>query len=136
MHAVVPDCFVVHTDDLLDGWDGLPGLAGRLDALLGPLSRDEAGRYERYDWVAGRFDGWVTVPPPPLLVLEGVGSGARRHAALATALVWVEVADDVRLARGLARDGADARPHWERWMRDERRHFVDDGTRARADMIV
>lgn len=136
VQAGAPGSVVVHADDLLDGWLGLPGLAVRLDPLLGPLSRDETGHYERYDWDAERYAETVAVLPTDLLVLEGVGSGSRRHAVLATALVWVEVDDDLRLARGIARDGEATRPHWERWMRDERAHFVDEGTRARADMVV
>lgn len=134
--AASPGSRVVHLDDLLDGWTGLPGVAVRLDPLLSPLRRGEPGHYERYDWDAGRFAAMVPVEPTPLLVLEGVGAGSRRHASLATALVWVEVDDDLRLARGLQRDGEAARPHWERWMLDERRHFLDEDTRARADMIV
>ena len=131
-----PGSGLVHLDELLDGWGGLVGVDRRLDPLLLPLSRGEAGRYERYDWMAGRFVEWVPVPPTPLLILEGVGSGSLRHAALCTALIWVEVDDDLRLRRGMARDGEAMRPHWERWMRDERAHFVDHDTRARADMVV
>jgi hypothetical protein len=127
---------VVHTDDLLEGWTGLPGLPARLDPLLLPLADGLPGRYLRWDWHADAYAGWVEVQPPPLLVVEGVGSGNRRHAALSTALVWVAAGDDVRLERGLARDGAAARPHWERWMADEAAHFVDEGTAGRADVVV
>ncbi len=136
MHSLEPASVVVHTDDLLDGWTGLPGLAERLDPLLEPLARDEVGRYERYDWIAERFAAWVPVAPTPLLIVEGVGSGSRRHTALCTTLVWVEVDDDLRLRRGLERDGESMRAHWERWMHDERVHHLDQGTRARADVVV
>ncbi len=134
--ALVAEATVIHVDDLLDGWQGLPGVAERLDPLLLPLARDEAGAYERYDWHANRFAETVSVAVTPLLVVEGVGSGSRRHAGLCTTSVWVEVDDDLRLRRGLERDGDAALPHWERWMRDERQHFVDDDTRARADVMV
>ena len=136
LHALAPGTVVVHLDDLLEGWGGLSGVAERLDPLLLPLADGETGRYERYDWVAGRYADWVPIDPAPLLVVEGVGSGARRHATLATVLVWVEVDDGLRLRRGMARDGEAMRPHWERWMLDERRHFVDEDTRARADVVV
>ena len=53
------------------------------------------------------------MPPRPLLVLEGVGSGRPRVADLVTVLVWVEAPHDVRLARGLERDGDDVAPHWD-----------------------
>jgi len=131
-----PGSAVVHLDELLDGWGGLVGVDQRLDPLLLPLARGAPGRFERYDWVSGRFAEWVPIPPTPLLVLEGVGSGSLRHAPLCTVLVWVEVDDDLRLRRGLERDGEEMRPHWDRWMRDERAHFVDQDTRARADVVV
>ena len=136
LHALEPRSTVVHLDDLLDGWGGLRGVARRLDPLLLPLARDEPGRYERYDWHAERFAAWVVVDPTPLLVVEGVGSGTLRHAGLCTVLVWVEVDDDLRLRRGMQRDGEAARPHWERWMLEERAVFLDEGTRERADVVV
>ena len=48
--------------------------------------------------------------------------------------VWVEAPPQVRLARGLARDGEAERPHWERWMRDEAEHFARERTAERADV--
>lgn len=136
LHDLTPQSTVVHLDELLEGWGGLPGVAARLDPVLLPLARDEPGRYECYDWVAGRFADWVPVLPGPLLVLEGVGSGALRHAALCTTLVWVEADDDLRLRRGMERDGEAMRPQWEQWMLDERAHFLDQRTRSRADVVV
>lgn len=43
---------------------------------------------------------------------------------------------DVRLRRGLQRDGAEATGDWERLGREEDAHFVADRTRDRADVIV
>lgn len=129
---------VLHMDDLYAGWTGLEGdLWPRLAAqVLEPLRRGRPGRFQRYDWVAGRFDGWVDVPVPDVLVLEGCGSGRRAGARDVDVLVWVEADATTRLARGLARDGADAREHWERWMRDEAVHYAREGTRGRADVRV
>ena len=129
---------VVHMDDLYAGWSGLDGdLWPRLAAqVLEPLRRGLPGRFQRYDWHAGRFDGWVDVPVPDVLVLEGCGSGRLAGAPDLSMLVWVEADDATRLARGLERDGADALPHWERWMRDEAAHYAREGTRGRADVRV
>lgn len=129
---------VVHMDDLYAGWSGLEGdLWPRLAAqVLEPLRRGLPGRFQRYDWVAGRFDDWVDVPVPDVLVLEGCGSGRRAAAPDLSLLVWVEADDATRLARGLERDGQDARPQWERWMRDETAHYAREGTRGRADVRV
>ncbi|WP_435741293.1 uridine kinase family protein [Nocardioides sp. SYSU DS0663] len=127
---------VVHMDDLYDGWDGLPRVADQLGTLLEPLARREPGRYRRYDWHAGAFAETVTVPPAPLLVLEGVGSGSAACSPLMTALVWVEAPPDLRLRRGLERDGPEVEPHWHRWTAAEAAHFAADRTRERADVLV
>lgn len=134
--ALEPAAVVVHTDDLLDGWDGLPGLPGTLAALVEPLAAGRATAYRRYDWLAGRYAETVPVPATPLLVLEGVGSGCRRLDPWRSALVWVEAPQDLRIARGLARDGAEAEPHWRRWLVTEARHFAEQRTRAAADLLV
>jgi uridine kinase len=129
---------VVHLDDLYAGWSGLQGdLWPRLSAqVLEPLRRGRDGRFQRYDWVAGAFAEWVDVPRPDVLVIEGCGSGRRAGDALRSVLVWVEADDDLRLTRGLERDGAAARAHWERWMAEEREHYSREGTRGRADIAV
>jgi uridine kinase len=127
---------VVHMDDLYDGWSGLPRVADQLDGLLRPLAEGRAGRYRRYDWHAGAFAETVELPPADLLVLEGVGSGSRTHADLITLLLWVDAPYDLRMRRGIDRDGDAFAPHWEQWAADEAEHFARDGTRARADVLV
>jgi hypothetical protein len=127
---------VVHADDLLEGWSGLPRLSYRFEDLLRPLAHGRPGSYVRWDWVA---DGWaetVLVEPGPLLVLEGVGSGAAAYADLRTLLVWVEAPHDLRMRRGLERDGDAFAAHWERWAAAEEELFTRERTRERADLRV
>ena len=131
-----PGCRVVHMDDLYDGWSGLPRLGGQLDSLLLPLAAGRPGRYRRYDWTADRFAETVTVDPLDLLVLEGVGSGSAAHAGLHTALVWLDAPADLRLERGLARDGTGLEARWRQWMHDEAEHFERERTRERADLLL
>lgn len=129
-------CAVLHLDDLYAGWAGLDGdLAPRLSAqVLEPLRRGRDARYQRYDWVRREFAGWVDVPVPEVLVLEGCGAGRREVAVDAVTLVWVEAPAALRLDRGLERDGEELRPQWERWMRDEQAHFARERTADRADV--
>jgi len=127
---------VVHMDDLYPGWDGLPRVTDQLEGLLRPLSAGRAGRYRRYDWHRGAFAEEVEVPPAELLVLEGVGSGSRVVADLVTVLVWVEAPYDLRMRRGLERDGDAFAPYWHAWAEAEREHFATEGTRDRADLVV
>lgn len=127
---------VLHLDDLYAGWRGLEGsLWPRLSAqVLEPLRRGRPGRYQRFDWPLDRFDDWVDVPVPDVLVLEGCGSARRAADAVATLRVWVEAPRDLRLRRGLERDGDAARAHWLTWMSDEDAHFAREATRGRADV--
>lgn len=132
--AALSGARVVHLDDLYEGWDGLPGVAGQLDGLLGPLASGRPGIYRRWDWHADAWAETVTVPPAPLLVLEGVGSGSPGHAGLVTVLVWVEVPAELRVTRGLERDGTAMAERWRQWAVDEREHFARERTRERADV--
>ena len=129
---------VLHLDDLYEGWAGLEGtLWPRLSAqVLEPLRRGRPGRYQRYDWPTGAFAEWVDLEVPELLVLEGCGSGRRAVDPLAVVRVWVEAPADLRLERGLARDGVEAREHWVTWMSDEAEHFARERTRERADVLL
>ena len=134
--AALRDAPVVHMDNLYEGWDGLPRVHAQLERLLGPLSRDRPGSYRRWDWYADRWAEVVVVAPAPLLVLEGVASGSLAHARLTTVLVWVEVAADLRLRRGLERDGVELDEQLRAWALAEEEHFIHDRTRARADLVL
>jgi uridine kinase len=127
---------ILHMDDMLPGWSGLPRVDEQLEGLLTPLGEGRVGSYRRYDWVAGEFAETVPVEPVPLLVLEGVGSGASRFAPLQTVLVWVEAPYDLRMHRGIERDGDAFEPHWEQWATDEQVVFARERTRERADVHV
>jgi cytidylate kinase len=129
-------CPVVHMDDLYPGWSGLAEVDAQLESLLRPLAQGRPGSYRRYDWLAERFAETVTVDPAALLVVEGVGSGSSGFGDLTTLLVWVEAPYELRMARGLARDGDTFAPHWEQWARDETALFDREHTRERADVHV
>lgn len=134
--ALAPGAHVVHMDDLYAGWSGLPRITEQLDSLLRPLAAGEPGSYRRYDWHAGAFAETVSVPPVPLLVLEGVASGSSAHADLITTLVWISAPHDLRMRRGIERDGDAFAPYWEQWAHDEAEHFARENTEARADLYV
>ncbi|WP_199701021.1 uridine kinase family protein [Jiangella rhizosphaerae] len=131
------DAPVVHMDDLYPGWDGLARAAAAVAAeVLEPLAAGRPARYRRWDWHADRWAGWVDVPPAPVLVVEGCGSGSTPGAPYLALLLWVEAPHDVRMARGFERDGDAFRPYWERWARQEAALFAAERTRERADVRI
>ena len=135
--ALGPGAAVVHLEDLYGGWT-LTGAVARLCAgVLRPLSEGRSGGYHRYDWDAGRFAAEpVAVPLPRVLVVEGCGSAPRALDPWTTLRVWVEAPAEVRLVRGLARDGAEMAAEWQRWQVTEAAAFAAEGTRTRCDLFV
>jgi uridine kinase len=135
--AVGADAGLLRIDDLYAGWT-LTGSVARLSAgVLRPLAGGRAGSYHRYDWHARRFEAASTpVPVTPVLVVEGCGSCARALDPWVTLRIWVEAPQPLRMARGVARDGADLAEHWQRWQRTEAAVFAAEGTREHADLRV
>jgi uridine kinase len=128
---------LVHLDDVYAGWSGLATVGERLRRLVvEPLLQGRTGRFPRWDWDRSGWAEDVEVPVADLVVLEGVGSGHPSLAPYVALLVWVEAADDVRLRRGLARDGAHLLPHWRAWMADETAVHERERTHERADLVV
>jgi uridine kinase len=135
--ALGPGAVVVPLDDLYAGWT-LTGAVCRLMAgVLRPVCEGRPGAFHAYDWGTRAFSPDVTaVPAAPVLVVEGCGSGARALAAWCSLLVWVEAPQTLRIARGLARDGAELEAEWRRWQETEAAEFAREGTRERADVRV
>lgn len=138
--ALQLDCPVIELDDFVS-WGDLSGWWPRFDEqVLTPLLAGSDAHYQRRDWAGDEFGAslgeWRTVPWHPLVVVEGVTATRRESVGRLSLAVWVEAPDDLRLARGLARDGDDHRKLWEDWMPREAEFFATDRTRARADVIV
>jgi uridine kinase len=124
-------------DDLYEGWDGVDeGVRILADDVLVPWSRGEDACYRRYDWRAGRRAEAVRVPAGDVLVVEGCHSARRVVDVYDPFRVWVEAPDEVRLARGLARDGESQRAQWLGFMAEERAAYDRDRTWERADVVL
>jgi uridine kinase len=135
------DAPVVHTDDLLDGWDDQFTFWPRLEELvLIPLAAGRTARYQRYLWRLQRFGGTpVIVEPAPCVLMEGVSSARREARARVSFSVFVTAPAGLRWRRAIARDGNDDvafRAYLERWRAAEDRHFADERTEATADLVV
>jgi uridine kinase len=139
---------VVHTDDLLDGWEDQFSFWGRLEEqVLGPLRHGRPGRYQRYLWHRQRFGGvLVTVPVADVVIVEGVSAARAVIRPELTLAVFVTAPADLRWDRAMDRhvltpgavadDRIALRAYLERWRAAEDRHFVDDATAEHADLLV
>jgi uridine kinase len=131
----IPGAQIVGTDEFWDG-DGFD--LDRLRAeVFEPLIAGHTVRYASWDWAARRAGGERTVSPHGIVVVEGVCALHRMFRDDYDVRAWVEAPYDVRLARGVARDGEEARQTWaERWMPSEDRYVERDDPMACADVLV
>jgi uridine kinase len=132
---------VVHTDDLLDGWDDQFTFWNRLAKhVLGPLRRGETACYQRYQWHSGTFDPVpVCLDPAPVVIVEGVSAARRAIRPELSLAVFVAAPAPLRLTRVLNRDGDDSlafRAYLGRWRVAEDRHFAEDETAEHAGLVV
>ncbi len=138
VQRLVEKVVVLHMDDLYRGWE--TDFAETLDRLdqqvLAALTAGRPAAYQRYDWHAGGFGEWVSVPACDVLVVEGVGAGGRSLEASLSLLVWVEAPAHVRIRRGVERDGRQVLPRWRAWMQHEEAEHVRQRTRARAHVRI
>lgn len=128
---------VVALEDLYGGWDGLERGIDLLTAeVLEPLSAGRAARVPCYDWVAATWGTPWGLEPPEVLIVEGVGAGARRAAAYESLLAWIEAPASVRKQRALDRDGETFAPHWDAWAAQEDAMLARERTPDRADLVI
>jgi len=137
----VADIPVVHTDDLLDGWDDQFSFWARLEEqVLDPLRHGRPATYLRYLWHRQAFGGnAVIVEPAAAVLLEGVTAARQEIRPELSFSVFVTAPADLRWRRTLARDGrddVDFRAYLERWRVNEDRHFAADATAAHVDLLV
>jgi len=134
--ATAASADVLHLEDLYPGWGGLAATPPVVASVLDAIAVDEIGTAHRWDWDAGQPGPLLRVLPAPLLILDGVGSGAgviRPHLSL---LIWVDAPQDVRKERALARDGGTYAPYWDMWAEQETRHFAAERTQHHADVVI
>jgi uridine kinase len=126
---------IVSTDEF---WDGEGFDIERLRReVVEPLSRGATATFSSYDWVARETRGSREVVPRGVIVVEGVCALHRRLRAAYAVRAWVDAPYEVRLARGVARDGEAARSTWvDVWMPSEDRYVAADDPVSAADVVL
>ncbi len=145
--AAMGDAYLVHVDDFYlpsprrherlgevgRSFD-LPRLA---EQVVVPGSAGEALHYQRYDWVRDELVQWIDVPGGAPVVLEGVFCLAAELRNAYTFKIWCRADPMLRLTRGLARDGEEARSMWvDLWMPAENEYAASQHPERSADLVV
>ena len=108
-----------------------------LREVFQPLAAARHGSYRRYDWGRDGMAERRVVPPGGIVLVEGVYAMAPPLADCYHFKVWMECPRKLRLARGLARDGAEALGQWrDQWMPAEDRYASTHRPMDRADLVL
>jgi uridine kinase len=129
------DAQIVHTDEFA-GWenpvDWWPAL---IEQVLVPLAAGRPARYTPTSW-GGPEKEAVMVEPADFVVLEGVTASREAFRPYLTYSIWIETPRELRLRRGLDRDGEDARADWDRWMAEEDAYVEREQPAKHVDCVL
>jgi uridine kinase len=127
---------IIHTDDFA-GWENpLDWWPQLIEKVLEPVARNEIVRFQRSQWEAGNDPGWVELRPDEFLIVEGVTAAREAFAPYLTYAIWIDAPEELRLRRGLERDGQSALQQWERWVANEARYRSRERPDERADLVI
>lgn len=125
-------------DDLYAGWDNAltEDLSKILRYLVDQHLQKSPAQIQRYNWGTSSFGETEILPEADLLILEGVGSGAKEIQDDFTALIWMEIEPRDGLKRVINRDGAQVAEQMEKWLTTQAKYFLQHSTREKADFIL
>jgi uridine kinase len=103
---------------------------------LAPLRSGRPARFRRFDWWSLGLEEWREVEPGRVVIVEGVFALQPALRPLYDVTAWVETDAELRLARGLERDGADAEAMWREWQANEDRHRAEVEPEETVDLLV
>src|SRR5439155_26571221 len=103
---------IVHTDDFATHDEPIEWWPRMLEQVIEPLSRNQEATFRPYDWVRRAPGDEVTVHPAEVVVIEGVGATRRAWRDRLTTSIWIDTDSDLRLRRGLDRDGEELAEFW------------------------
>lgn len=127
---------IVRTDDFASWDDPLDWWPRLIEDVLEPLARNQTARYRCTTWAETEQERWGEVAPSTFVILEGVSASRKAFRPFLTYAIWIETPPDLRLRRGLERDGVEARAQWEQWMREEDDYVSRERPRENVDLIL
>ena len=142
--SVVPiDDFYVPRNKRLRGRDALLAPWKNIEVVrleeevLQPLTAGNEGSYRRYDWGSDALAERRVVPADGIVLVEGVYALLPPLKDYYHLRVWIDCPRELRLARGLARDGQDALAQWrDQWMPAEDGYASIQRPKDGADLVL
>jgi uridine kinase len=127
---------VVHTDDFATHEEPVEWWPRMLAQVIEPLSRKQPATFQPYDWVHRCPSDETTVAPADVVLIEGVGATRKAWRNRLALRIWVDTDSELRLRRGLDRDGEQLAEFWRDWRIAEDRYVAEEQPQQHADLVV
>lgn len=120
-------------DGIADNFD----LARLRAEVLEPARNGAVVKYQRYDWGTDALADWIEIAAGTPLFVEGVYSTQADLRDFYTFRIFCNTDREVRLRRGLDRDGEESRSQWvDEWMPAEDRYLDKEAPQDAADLVL
>ena len=131
----IADTQIVATDSF---WNGTQFELDRLRTdVVDVLLADDVAHYDEWDWADKQLRPGRSVVPTGVVIIEGVCALHQMFRDDLAVRIWIDAPHDVRLARGIERDGEESRDTWvEVWMPNEAAYVERDDPISCAQLIV
>jgi len=133
----IPNTTIIEMDDFYApeltraDWDRV------YEQVIELLKKGSSASYQRFDWDTKKLAEWHEVKPEGVVIIEGVYALHEKLRDAYDYKVWVEAPYELRLQRGLERDGEEARSWWvNEWMPKEEAYKESQKPHESADIIV
>jgi uridine kinase len=108
-----------------------------LEQVINPFKKNSSALYQRFDWNTKSLEEWHKVKPEGVVIVEGVYALHEKLRDAYDYKIWVETPHEIRLQRGLERDGEKARDQWTKeWMPKEEEYKRVQKPHEAADIII
>jgi uridine kinase len=133
--ARIVDAQIVATDEF---WTGTMFDLERLRrSVLDPLLAGRSVAYDGWDWAAKVSRPGRVLRPAGVVIVEGVCALHQMFRHDLAVRVWIDTPAEVRLARGVARDGEASRRTWlDVWMPNEAAYIDRDDPVSCAHLVI
>lgn len=133
--GTLDDVQVVATDSF---WNGAGFDLDRLrNDVVDVILEGSVATYDEWDWHAGVLRPGRSVSPTGVVVVEGVCALHQMFRDDMAVRIWIDAPHEVRLERGVARDGEESRSTWvDVWMPNEAAYVERDEPVACAHLVV
>jgi len=128
---------LIHLDDFADWTDDSNWqLSTFAERALKPLLAGITSKHQRYDWPTETVGEWFEIPPTGVAIIEGVTSlrvDLREYWKIS---IWVGCPRELRLERGVTRDGEAIRAKWvDEWIPGEDQYFLREKPWESASLL-